>query len=81
MQVLARPVGLPAYAEHDLAASVPGIAVWTPARAVLDAARRDEKLTGPELDIAVWYPDGELSAEDREELVGYRSGRCQVNLP
>jgi hypothetical protein len=45
---------------------------------VLDAAKRDEKLTGPERDITVSHLDGDLSA-DREELAGYRSGRCQLN--
>jgi len=25
--------------------------------------------------------DGDLSADDREELAGYRSGRCQLNSP
>ena len=34
------------------------------ARAVLDAARRDEKLTGPERDIAVSHLDGDLSADN-----------------
>jgi hypothetical protein len=43
------------------------------ARAVLDAARRDEKLTGPERDITVSHLDGDLSADDQEELAGYRS--------
>ena len=51
------------------------------ARAVLDAARRDEKLTGPERDITVSHLDGDLSADEREELAGYRSGRCQPNSP
>ena len=51
------------------------------ARAVLDAARRDGKLTGPERDITVSHLDGDLSADDREELGGYRSGRCQLNSP
>jgi hypothetical protein len=31
---------------------------------VLDAARRDEKLTGPERDIAVSHLDGDLSADN-----------------
>lgn len=57
------------------------IAVSTSAPATLDAARRDGKLTSPELDIAVWHLDGELSADDWEELAGYRSGRCQLNSP
>jgi len=45
-------------------------------RAVLDAARRGEKLAGPERGITVWHLDGERSADEREEPAGYRSGRC-----
>ena len=48
---------------------------------MLDAARRDEKLTGPGRDITVSHLDGDLAADDREELAGYRSGRCQLNSP
>ena len=40
------------------------------ARAVLDAARRDEKLAGPEHDITVSDLGGEPSVGDQEELAG-----------
>lgn len=46
---------------------------------MVDAARRGEKQ--PERDITVSHLDGDLSADDREELAGYRSGRCQLNSP
>ena len=49
-----------------------GVVVSAPVRGpVLDAARRDEKLTGPEPDRTVWHLDGDLSADDGEELAGY----------
>jgi len=40
------------------------------ARAVLDAARYDEKLARAEYDITISQLDGELSVEDQEELIG-----------
>jgi hypothetical protein len=39
-------------------------------RAVLGALRYDEELTWPEDHVAVTHLDGELAAQDEEQLVG-----------